>query len=251
MALVREAFRLYARKAFPLILASLTFYVVDLGLRAGLSAWDDVSVVLIVAYRIFVSVVGAFVMAYASLLLVDVVADVRTPKGAVRGTLRVHAREVITAGLFAAIILIAFDLLFLGDLVMLATLGPPLVIQAIVVEYRPFREAMTRARELLSGSWGRAILIVLAAAVGVVMAQLVVALAASYPASTLNDTAVTVVGIILSLMLGAVAAPVVAAIGVALYLDLRARKEGLDRHGFKDERELAMGEGAATDPTRD
>jgi hypothetical protein len=227
LGLVATAARLVAKKPFHLVGSFLLVYGLALAVGYAVSPLeDDAAVVGAVGVRIVVCISGAFASAYVSIILADAVAGLTTPRGGGAAALRVHAKELITAGLFSVVL--AFPLEFLFPYITFALLGPPILVQVIALEYRPFGDALRRSGALLRGRWARVIL--------VIFAFVVVVLIVFY----------TFVIYGLPLIV-----PFYAAGMVALYLDVRARAEKLDPSAFAAERELAMGERKAADPTRD
>ena len=202
-------------------------YLAGFGLGFATSPLEGTTaIVAAFAVRIAVAILAAFATAFVSILWADMVVDRPTPKGSATATLRVHAKELVTAGLLSVVIAFPLDFTVL-PYATLILIGPPIVAQVISLEYRSFSGATTRAGELLRGQWARVALVVL---VFVFIAWLV-------------------------LFMFAYALPLImsfySAGMLALYLDVRARAEELDLESFAAERELAMGERPATDPNQD
>ena len=227
LGLIATAARLFWRKPLPSIVAFLLVYGIGLGLGYAASPLDDTAaVVASFGVRIVVSIAAAFATAYVAVLWADVIAGRPTPKGSAGAILRVHAKELATAGLLAVVI--AFPLEFLLPYITFALVGPPIVAHVIALEYRPFADALRRTGELLKGQWARVALAVL----GFVLIVLVV------------FYTFVIYGLPLIV-------PFYSAGMLALYLDVRARAEELEFDSFLAERELAMGERPATDPSQD
>ncbi len=227
LGLIATAGRLYARKPFHLFGAFLAVYAIGFGLGFAASSLEgSPAAIAAMGVRVVIAVSAAFATAYISIVLADVVAARNTPRGSVTATLRVHAKELITAGLLAVVI--AFPLEFLLPYISFALVGPPIVVHVIALEYRTFAESLRRTGELLRGQWGR--------------------VTASVLAFVLMTLVVFYTLVIYGLPL---IAPFYAAGMTALYFDVRARAEDLDPAGFAQERELAMGERRAADPTLD
>jgi hypothetical protein len=227
LSLIATAGRFYARKPFQLVGAFLVVYALGFGLGYAASPLEDTAAVIAaMGVRVVIGIAAAFASAYVSIHLADEVAGRHTPKGSAWGTLRVHAKELVTSGLLAVVI--GFPLEFILPYVSFALVGPPIVVQVIALEYRSFAEALRRTGDLLKGQWGRVILSVLA----FVMIVLVV------------FYTFVIYGLPLIV-------PFYAAGMMALYLDVRARAEGLDHATFVAEREMAMGERSAGGPSPD
>jgi hypothetical protein len=227
LGLIATAARLFWKRPLPSIVAFFLVYGIGFGLGFAVSPLDDTAaVVAAFGVRIVVSIAAAFATAYVSIVWADVVADRVTPKGSAGATLRVHAKELVTAGLLAVVI--AFPLEFLLPYVSFALVGPPIVAHVIALEYRPFADALRRTGELLAGQWARVALAVL----GFVFIVLLV-----FYTFVIYGLPFIV--------------PFYSAGMLALYLDVRARAEELGFESFVAERELAMGESPATDPSQD
>lgn len=240
------------RRTFPRLLVPFALlYGADLGLRAALSALDEISTPAAIGWRVVVTVLGSFAAGWAAIVLAQEVVGKPVPRRAIGGTLRTHLRELVTAGLLASLIVLLFDLLLIGELLAVAVFGPPIVVHAIVLEYRPFRDSVARAGALLSGLWARAGLVLLGAALAAVVIQMVLALIAGAAAQRLEGTSLRVAAVAFLFAASTLVAPLVAAAQICLLFDLRARKENLDREGFARERAEAMDERPVVGSTLD
>ena len=227
LQLVATASRLYARKPLHLIGAFLLVYGAGYGLGWAASTLDDTAgIVAALAIRTFISVAAAFATTYVTIILADVVVGRHTTRGSVSAILRVHAKELVAAGLFAVVI--AFPLEFVLPYISFAIVGPPLVAQVIALEYRSFGESVRRSRELLRGQSGRFLLVLL----GFVLIVLVI------------FYLLVIYGLPFIV-------PFYTAGMLALYLDVRARAEDLDLETFTTERGLAMDEKPVVGSTPD
>jgi hypothetical protein len=117
-------------------------------------------------------------------------------------------------------------------------LGPPIVIQALVVERSNFRTACARAGTLLKGNWTRVPLYLFSVALAAGLVQLTIfgvlgqGLAdASWLDSVLGDSLLAAVAAIVP----ALVLPYVAEFQLFCYLDLRARGDGLDTEMLRGE----------------
>jgi hypothetical protein len=188
------------------------------------------------------TVAGSMVAAIAAPVFVEQVTGTRV--GGDAGWRRVRPRfgHVVVSALYTAMPLLVL-VLFLGQIthfVMLpALLGPPIVVQAIVWEQLEFREAATRAKNLLAGGWGRVLSALLALALGPALVQILVLPLVGELLPDASDT--NLAGSLWATALIAVtSAPVwlfTAAAGTVAYLDLRARFEDLDDAGLASEAE--------------
>ena len=148
--------------------------------------------------------------------------------------------HVVVAALYLAMPLLLLVLFFGGFtrvLLLPALLGPPVLAHAIVWEHLEFRDAATRAKNLLSGHWGRVVSALLVLTIGAALVQIVAltGLAAAIP----ELRAVGFVGSPwATILVGAATAPVwlfTSAAGTVAYADLRARAEELDHEALRAE----------------
>lgn len=226
VGIASTAAKLYGRKPLQLIGAFTLVFAAALlfGLAAGYFEGALATLAVVVA-RILIAIVATYATAFSALLLSDVIADRASPRGSILATLRVHTTALFTAALLATLFGLILDRLF--PYLSLAIVGPPVVVHAIVLEYRTFPEALRRTRELLVGQSGRFLLYVFGFGL------------------------ITVIIVISSRGFGLpLVAPFFTAAMLALYLDLRARIEELDPEAFAIEREEAMGERSVTNPTQ-
>lgn len=145
---------------------------------------------------------------------------------------RPKAGHVVVSALYVAMpMLVLVVVLPITQIVLLpAVLGPPVLVHVIVWEGLPFRDAATRAKNLLSGHWSRVASALLVITSGSALVLIVALALLSLVLPELDST-----GLVGSpwptIVAGAVAAPVwlfVAAAGTVAYVDLRARFEELD-----------------------
>lgn len=164
--------------------------------------------------------------------------------GADAGWRRLKPRfgHVVVSALYVAmpLLLLVVFLRLITQLVLVpALLGPPVLVHAIVWEHLDFRGAATRAKNLLSGHWGRVAAALLVLALGAVLVQIAVLTVVSVVLPDLNDAGL-VGSLWTSIVAGMSTAPVwlfTAAAGTVAYLDLRARFEDLDHAGLVAEAE--------------
>jgi hypothetical protein len=180
---------------------------------------------------------GSFVEGLAAIVMTDHLAGKDThPVGALAGV-RVQAKEMLASGLLAAMVaLVAITVLFfLPYLFVGFFFGPPIVVQAIALEGSPLRAALPRARGLWKQNLLRVLgtIFFLATATGVTTFLLVARLGSLVPDPAVIRTAGEVA---LLFIANTLVLAVMSAIGLAGYLDLRARKEGYDLAALKRER---------------
>lgn len=179
------------------------------------------------------AVSGTLLVAVAAPVFVEELSGTRAGADTGWRKLRPNLGYVVVAALYVAMPLLML-VLFLGQiiqvLVLPAVLGPPVLVHAIVWEGRDFRDGATRAKNLLSGNWGRVVSALLVLAIGPALVQIVTLTMAGelWPGldgSSLSDS------LWATLAIAVTTAPVwlfTAAAGTVAYLDLRARFEKLD-----------------------
>jgi hypothetical protein len=180
---------------------------------------------------------GSFVEGLAAIVMTDHLAGKDAHTGRALAGIRVQTKEVLASGLLAAMVaLVAITLLFfLPYLFVGFFFGPPIVVQAIALEGSPLRAAVPRARELWKQNFLRVLgtVFFLATATGVTTFLLVAQVGSLVP----DPAALRTVGeVALLFIANTLVLAVMSAIGLAGYLDLRARKEGYDLAALKRER---------------
>ena len=164
--------------------------------------------------------------------------------GADTGWRRVRPRfgHVVVSALYIAMPLLLLVLLlkgFTSVLLLPAVLGPPVLVHAIVWEHLEFRDAATRAKNLLSGHWGRVVSALLVLALGAALVQILVLTMLSLALPDLNDASF-VGSPWATILVGIATAPVwlfTSAAGTVAYADLRARADELDSEALRAEAE--------------
>jgi small-conductance mechanosensitive channel len=202
----------------------------------------------LVLYLAFVVVipalVGSFIVGIGAVAVSDRIA---TGAASIRRSFRaVPVVPAAMSGLLSALLLIVMLFLtgpVLATLMLLpALLGPPVVIQVVALEGLSFSAARTRALELTKGNWGRIPLYLLSISTGIGLLQYIVlgTVVASLDGTALLWTAAATQWVMSSALL-----PFAAIASLVIYLDLRARKDGLDHETFSAERR-ASSAGVAT-----
>lgn len=155
-------------------------------------------------------------------------------------TSRESLRDIIAAGLFAAVIALCLVALFLPlapllFLVLALLYGPPVVAFVVSLEKNTLREALGRARRLLSGSWLRVtgILSTVALAIGLLKVS-ATQLFLDLPLSIRLEAV-----IVAQVVADALLLPFLAAVSFLVYVDLRVRCEGLGTAELAAERDAA------------
>ena len=179
------------------------------------------------------AVAGTLAAAIAAPVFLDEIAGRRSGADSGWRRLRPNLGYVVVSALYVAMPLLML-VLFLGQIIQVlllpALIGPPVLVQAILWEDRDFRDAATRAKNLLAGSWGRVASALLVLAIGPALVQIVVLtgvgeLLPGLDGDRLSDS------VWATLAIAVTTAPVwlfTAAAGTVAYLDLRARFEELD-----------------------
>lgn len=185
------------------------------------------------------AVTGTVLAAIAATVFIERLAGRPTGSDAGWRRFRPKAGHVVVSALYVAMPLLVLVLFLpIGRIVLLpAVLGPPVLVHAIVWEGLPFRDAATRAKNLLTGHWSRVASALLVITSGSALVLILVLALLSLVLPDLDAT-----GLVgspwPSIVAGAVSAPIwlfVAAAGTVAYLDLRARFEELDHAGLAAE----------------
>lgn len=179
------------------------------------------------------TIAGTLLAAIAAPVFLDHLSERRTGADAGWKRLRPNLGFVVVAALYVAMPLLML-VLFLGQFIQVlllpAVIGPPVLVQAIVWEGRDFRDAATRAKNLLAGSGLRVASAMLVLSIGPALVQIVALtvlgeLLPGLDGNQLSDS------LWATLAIAVTTAPVwmfTAAAGTVAYLDLRARFEELD-----------------------
>ena len=147
-------------------------------------------------------------------------------------------RELLAAALFGALLAMLFVFATQGLALLLMPLffGPPLIVQVIALEAKPFQLATRRVREIGRGQLARIFGYLLAVAlfislVVVVVPQVVAALGAG-----LGDAGQLGLWVLSSIVLSAIALAFFSAVTTVAYFDLRARAENYGLEELKADR---------------
>ena len=124
---------------------------------------------------------------------------------------------IVLSLLFAIIVAIGFALLIIPGIILGVFLS--MAIPAFIVERRSATDSLSRSWNLVSGSWWHAFGTIVIAGI---LAGIVNAIITAIGGDTFIGAWIT--GAIASI----ITAPFVALVGIVLYVDLRARREGLD-----------------------
>ncbi|MGH2748582.1 MAG: hypothetical protein ACRDKB_11750 [Actinomycetota bacterium] len=117
-------------------------------------------------------IVGSFVVALAALIADRERTGEPATIGGAWNSVRPLSREVLGAGFLAAVLAMAISFVGLQQLLRPVFFGPPVIVHAIALEGLPLAGAWPRAKALLKGNWGRALLYlaVISLAMGLVQA---------------------------------------------------------------------------------
>ncbi|MDQ3952916.1 MAG: hypothetical protein M3279_08155 [Actinomycetota bacterium] len=200
----------------------------------------EVRALAFAAEVLLLTIAGTLLAAVAAPVFLADIAGHRAGSDTGGRRLRPMLGHVIVSALYLAMPLLLL-VLFLGGimrvLLLPAVLGPPVLVHAIVWERLEFRDAATRAKNLLSGHWGRVLSALLVLAVGPALIQIVGLTTLSLVLPDLDDAGF--VGSLWATIIVALAtAPVwlfTSAAGTVAYADLRARAEELDRETLRAE----------------
>ena len=179
--------------------------------------------------------------AVAAVIVVDEYAGKTTLAREAWRTVIPRLRDVFIVCLITSLFaLLLSQVLFAGYLGLLLTvaifMGPPVVVQVLVVEELPLREAWARSRELLKMQWGRTIMYIFNIAL---LSTFVTAFAVQsfiLETTETSDVLSFLMTRVIEAILYAGSAAFLAVLGTTIYLDIRARKEGLDEETLAEER---------------
>ncbi|MDQ3982039.1 MAG: hypothetical protein M3271_05095, partial [Actinomycetota bacterium] len=158
--------------------------------------------------------------------------------------LRPRFADVVVAALYVSMPLVLLLFLFgpsleilLEVMILPALLGPPVLVHVIAWERTAFRDAATRAKNLLAGQWGRVLSALLLLTVGAALAQilLVTLIAQLLPWDAPDEAFEYALALVLEVATTGMVWLFASAAATAAYLDLRARFEDLDRDGLTAE----------------
>lgn len=234
---VAASWRLYLGHASALIRLYLAIFFPLASIRVGVQVMLALTtsaiaaqVVLTLTSIVLVALAGSFGLHCATAVLADGVAGRATSPSAAARSLRPQSKDLVSAGLLVSMLSIAALFLPFGPLgsivIVPMLLGPPILAHVIVVETKPFPEAVARARVLLGGHWGRALITLLNVAFILGILQLVLLSLSAAALAGAGGIGLVVLTLIQTLI-AALALPYLAAAGFVLYLDLRVRNEDL------------------------
>jgi hypothetical protein len=218
-------------------LVYIAAYLVPLAFPFEVSGTAGLPVVMLFLV-ILPTLAGSVAAGIATVVIGDGIAGVHTTMGEARRRLSPRTRDVLASALLAALIATVLVVILgpIGQLLMYAIIGPPIVLHAVTLESRQFSAAWRRARELLRMEAMRIFVYVINVALGII---LVVQGTLRTVASATRDAADGIQAVALSLLGGVLLGltiPFLVATVVVSYLDLRARKEDLDPESWRSER---------------
>jgi hypothetical protein len=175
------------------------------------------------------AILGSVATAVAVALMYDAHGGSPTSVREAAAALGALWREIAAAALVAGLVSLLFVLpplsilsAFLGLALFAALHGPPMVVEAVVIERLGLVQAWARARALLRGNWTRLLLYLLTAALGVRLLEgIVTSVAVTLVVETLGSAALRATVVTVDLLVLALLVPVVIAIVLAVFLDLR------------------------------
>ena len=184
---------------------------------------------------------GSFLVAHASVGVADATAGFEVTTASMWRGVKGSLKEVVASNLLAVVValslvvlLAAFPFLFLP-----LFFGPPLIVQAVVLERMRLQEGMPRMTTLARGNWGRTILYLLSIALAARLLQgavLDAVWAVTEPLATVARAVLFVIGRIL---IEAITVGYFAVVTTFLYFDLRARFEDFGPDDLRAERARA------------
>lgn len=164
--LLRNSWILFSHAVTTLLALFLPAFLVLSLIQAGtIAVLDDAAIPELLGASISVAVlfvlagiVGSFVVALAALIA----EGERTGEPATIGdawrAVRPLTREILGAALLAAVVAMAMWFVGLYQILLPVFFGPPVIVHAIALEGLPLSGAWPRAKVLLRGNWGRALL---------------------------------------------------------------------------------------------
>lgn len=188
--------------------------------------------VTVALQQLLSAVFGSVAVAIAAPVFIHELTGKKVGAHAGRRSLKPMLGHVLVAGLYVAMPLLLV-VLFLGPITQLfllpALLGPPIVVHAIVWEQKGFRDASTRAKNLLAGNWAQVLSALLLVALGAgVLHRIGLTLVGEFVIDgQASDAAGWLSAWLVLTLLSALAWLLSAAAGTVAYLDLRARFEEL------------------------
>lgn len=244
--MARASWRLYRAhfgdlfKLFLIAWAVLAIGQIAVGLGLQIAGISDVSVVVVylAAVAAMTLVVGGQAFAIASALVKADLAGQEVSLRDALGSVRPRAQDVLTAALVmtipALVVLFSVRADVAQFFVLPLFIGPPILVQAMAIEEKGFRDAAQRARSLLSGHWLRMVLYLLTIVLGTGVAQIIVliALGGAFIEVVGTGAAAGAVFSVVGTIVAAVVLPYFAMATVVGYFDLRSRAEGSDQPGF-------------------
>ena len=179
--------------------------------------------------------------AIAAIVVVDEHAGVSTTTGRAWASVRPRLRDLFIASLLTSLLaLLLSQVLFAGYVGFLLTvalvMGPPVLAQVLTIEGLALGPAWIRTKEILKAQWGRTIMYLFN--IALVAAFLTAFAVQSFIIETRDapDLLSFVVTRIIEAIIYAGIAAFIAVLQTTIYLDIRARKEGLDEPGLIEER---------------
>lgn len=229
-----------------LIVSSLAYYYLLTFLIDGLDVRPTLNTrAAAFAAEVTVSTVtGTLLAAVAATVYLQQLAGHGTGSDAGWRRLKRRFGHVVVSALYVAmplLMLVLFARLITQLMVLPAVLGPPVLVHAIVWEQLDFRNAATRAKNLIAGHGLRVVGALLLLALGAVLVQITLLAFVSSALPEFEDSGL-VGSVWTSVIAGISTAPVwmfSAAAGTVAYVDLRARFHELDHAQLAAEAEPA------------
>jgi hypothetical protein len=232
---------LYGRKfkqlAPPFVALGIAAQLVLLSLSVALvDATSDLSPAYLflstIVRSLSVHLPAALLAALSVVVLIDHITGARTSLSDARARIRPLVPQVLAAGLYGAVLsLLGIFLptpIIMFPSLMLALMGPPIVVQVIAHERKTLQEALPRARSLWRRQLLRIFLYLLSIALGLTLLWLVLVLAAQGALAS-NGLEFSGLGeVLFALGAGALfglSLPLMITMSTLAYIDLRARTE--------------------------
>jgi hypothetical protein len=204
---------------------------------AGFGLWRDETseslwVGIFIARESLFQLIASIVVGLGAALIAAQVLGSRRSLGEVYGSLRPRRADLLGAALYSMLLGgFAHLVPFLGLVLPLILLGPPVLAQVVAIEERTLAEARPRASSLFSGRMLRTLAFLLPVALVLRLlegALYTAALGAASAAGWDADALALLQGAASAAFIGLVMIPFISALMAVLYFDLRARAGDLD-----------------------
>ena len=200
------------------------------------------------------AVAGSVLAALAGFSFAAHVCDRTVRPGEAWRHVRSLLSQVVVAALYVSmpLVLLLFVVgpsveILLTVMILPALLGPPVLVHSIAWEGKGFRDAATRAKNLLAGSWGRVLSALILLSLGAALVQILVLtmIGGLVGGGSPDEPVEYALALVLEVATTGTVWLFTSAAATVAYLDLRARFEGLDPAGLASEADALTPVGTA------